>query len=240
MFKVMRVEQPDPVAAWQQHVKRLKARSEWLDRLQLRQLHYKAPGTDLIVDLPELHTWLAADSTNLEGTTFVCNLPTEEVFTLPSRNGVNGTVASTMPLAYAGVVIEGIELTFKDGRIVDFAAKTGYDTLKGLIETDDGSHYLGEIALVPVDSPISNLNTLFYNTLFDENASCHLALGMAYPTCLKGGKDMSKEQLEENGANDSITHVDFMIGSKELDIDGIQADGTVVPIFEQGNWVSLV
>ena len=141
-----------------------------------------------------------------------------------------------MPLSYAGVVIEGIQLTFKDGKVTDFSADTGYETLKGLIETDEGSHYLGEIALVPVDSPISQLNTLFYNTLFDENASCHMALGMAYPTCLQGGKNLSQKELEELGANDSVTHVDFMVGSNQLDIDGVSEDGTVTPIFRHGNW----
>lgn len=236
IFQVMRMDEPDPVAAWQEHIEKLDEWAKWLNDLNLRKLHYRAPGTDLTVDLSELHTWIGASSMNAKGAEFVANLPTEEVFTLPKRDGINGVVRSTMPLAYGGVVIEGMEFTFENGRITDFSSETGYDTLKGLVETDEGSHYLGEIALVPNDSPISNLNTLFYNTLFDENASCHMAIGKAYPTCLQGGKEMSEDELQKHGVNDSITHVDFMMGSRELDIDGETADGNVVPIFRKGNW----
>jgi len=236
IFTTMRMNEPNPVAALADHIQNLENRARWLNELKLAKLHYTGPGTDLTVELPELHSWLAASSTNERGTPFVANLPTEEVYTLPHRDGINGVVSSTMPLAYAGVVIEGIRLTFEKGRVVDFSSKTGYDTLKGLIETDEGSRSLGEIALVPVDSPISRLKTLFFNTLFDENASCHLALGMAYPTCLQGGRDMTREELNELGVNDSVIHEDFMVGSEDLDIDGIRADGSVVPIFRRGNW----
>ncbi|QQE77414.1 aminopeptidase [Alicyclobacillus sp. SO9] len=236
IFKVMRMDAADPVAAWENHIETLDKRAKWLNDLNLKKLHYRAPGTDLTIELSHLHTWIGASSVNEKGTRFVANLPTEEVFTLPKRNGVNGTVRSTMPLAYGGVVIEGMEFTFKEGRITDFSSKTGYETLKGLVDTDEGSHYLGEIALVPNDSPISNLNTLFYNTLFDENASCHMAIGKAYPTCLNGGKEMSEDELLQHGVNDSITHVDFMMGTSELDIDGETQDGKTVAIFRQGNW----
>lgn len=237
IFTTMRMNEKNPVAAWQAHLDGLEERAQFLNDRHFRSLHYQAPGTDLTVELPDLQFWQAARSMNGQGNWFVANLPTEEVYTLPKRDGVHGVVSSTKPLAYGGVVIEGIQLTFESGRIVSYQAETGVDTLKELIETDEGSHYLGEVALVPVNSPISNMNTLFYNTLFDENASCHLAIGEAYPTCLEGGKEMSKEDLERHGANDSISHVDFMVGSTELDIDGILPDGTTVPLFRAGNWV---
>ena len=237
IFKVMRMDQADPVAAWNDHLNKLEARANFLNDKKFRRLHYVAPGTDLSVELPDGHIWKAARSANGQGKGFVANMPTEEVYTLPKRDGVNGVVSSTMPLSYGGVVIEGIELTFENGRVVHFNAKSGYDTLKELIETDEGSHYLGEVALVPVNSPIAELNTLFYNTLFDENASCHLAIGEAYPTCLEGGQGLSKEELLARGANDSLTHVDFMIGSKTMNIDGILDDGSEVALFRSGEWV---
>ena len=237
IFLTMRMGEEDPVNAWNTHLDNLEKRAEFLNDKRFRSLHYRGPGTDLTVELSELHTWMAARSHNQQGSGFVANLPTEEVYTLPQRNGTNGTVRSTMPLAYGGVVIEGIELEFENGRIIHYSAETGAETLKELVETDEGSHFLGEIALVPVDSPISNLNKLFYNTLFDENAACHLAIGEAYPTCLQGGKNMSEEELRQHGANDSLTHVDFMIGSNQLDIDGQTSDGTIVPLFRAGNWV---
>lgn len=167
---------------------------------------------------------------------FNANIPTEEVYTLPLKTGVNGTVSSTKPLNYGGNLINNFSLTFENGRIVDFTAEEGYETLKHLVETDEGSHYLGEVALVPHDSPISNTKILFYNTLYDENASNHLAIGAAYTTSIEGGTKMSKEELEEHGVNDSLTHVDFMIGSAEMDIDGILEDGSSVPLFRNGNW----
>jgi len=236
IFTVMRMDEADPVAAWRAHLELLEVRAEFLNQKHFQKLHYRAPGTNLFVELPPLHKWMAASSTNQQATPFVANMPTEEVYTLPQRDGVNGVLHSTMPLAYAGVVIEDLELTFEHGRIVNFSAAAGYEVVKGLIETDEGSHFLGEIALVPVDSPISKLNQLFYNTLFDENASCHVALGEAYPTCLVGGKSMSPDELRQNGANDSLEHVDFMIGSENLDIDGYLEDGTMIPIFRNGNW----
>lgn len=236
ILKTMRMDEANPVQAWSDHLDRLEARAKFLNEQHFVKLHYRSQITDMTVELVDKHFWQAARSVNAQGSTFVANMPTEEVYTLPKRDGVNGKVKSTMPLAYEGVIIDEIELTFKDGRIVDFNASSGYDALKNLIETDDGSHYLGEIALVPVQSPISNLNTLFYNTLFDENASCHIAIGEAYPTCLVGGKEMTEAEVKANGANMSLQHVDFMIGSPDLDIDGYLADGTVVPVFRAGNW----
>jgi len=166
----------------------------------------------------------------------VANIPTEEVFTLPKKSGVNGTVFSSKPLVYNGNLIDQFSLTFKAGKVIDYKAEKGQEILKKLIETDEGSCYLGEVALVPFDSPISNAQILFYNTLFDENASCHLALGKAYPTCIKNGDSLSREQLEKLGVNDSLIHVDFMIGTKDLTITGITAEGKRIPVFENGNF----
>ena len=236
IFKATRVDLEDPVKAWKEHDETLHQKVDYLNNKKYRKLHYKAPGTDLTIDLPERHLWVGAGSDNEQGTPFMANMPTEEVFTLPLKDGVNGTVTSTKPLNYGGNLIENFTLTFENGRIVDIKAETGEDTLKRLVETDEGSHYLGEIALVPHDSPISNSNIIFYNTLFDENASNHLAIGNAYAFCIEGGKAMSKNELEEHGANSSITHVDFMIGSAEMDIDGELADGTKEAIFRNGNW----
>lgn len=236
IFKVTRVDTENPVEAWKEHGNNLKQKLEYLNNKRYKKLYYKAPGTDLVVELPEKHLWLGGGSDNENGVTFIANMPTEEIFTLPLKNGVNGILSSTKPLSYGGNLIENFSFTFKDGKVVDFTAEKGYETLKNLIETDEGSHYLGEVALVPDDSPISNLNTIFYNTLFDENASCHFAVGKAYPTCIEGGEKMSKEELDENGVNTSLTHVDFMVGSPELEIDGETADGKREPIFRNGNW----
>ncbi|MDQ0162171.1 aminopeptidase [Aeribacillus alveayuensis] len=236
IFKATRVDQEDPIKAWKEHDKSLHAKVDYLNEKRFKKLHYKAPGTDLTIELPEKHVWVGAGSVNEQGIEFMANMPTEEVFTVPKKDGVNGYVTSTKPLSYGGNIIENFTLTFENGRIVDIKAEQGEDILKSLVETDEGSHYLGEIALVPHQSPISQSNILFYNTLFDENASNHLAIGSAYAFCIEDGKTMSEEQLKEHGLNQSITHVDFMIGSAEMDIDGILEDETVFPIFRNGNW----
>jgi aminopeptidase len=193
-------------------------------------------GTDLTVELPEGHIWFGGSDYTPENLEFIANMPTEEVFTLPKKSGVNGKVVSSKPLSHNGSIIDKFSITFKEGRIVDYTAEKGYDTLKSIIETDEGAHYLGEVALVPYDSPISKSGILFYNTLFDENASCHLAIGKAYPICIKNSDNMTKEQLESAGVNDSFMHVDFMIGSQDLDITGITVDGKEVPVFRNGNF----
>ncbi|MFC0270789.1 aminopeptidase [Metabacillus herbersteinensis] len=236
IFKATRVDQENPVAAWEQHDKSLHSKVEYLNDKKYKKLHYIAPGTDLTVELPETHLWVGAGSENEKGNFFMANMPTEEVFTVPSRNGVNGVVASTKPLSYAGNLIDNFSLTFKDGRIVDMKAEAGEEVLKQLIDTDEGSHFLGEMALVAHDSPISQSGVLFYNTLFDENASNHFAIGNGYAFCVEGGKKMSREELETVGVNSSITHVDFMIGSADMDIDGITEDGKSEPIFRKGTW----
>lgn len=236
IFKATRVDMEDPIAAWKKHDETLHEKVAILNEKRMKSLHYKAPGTDLTIELPEKHIWVGAGSINEKGIEFMANMPTEEVFTVPKKDGVNGYVTSTKPLSYGGNIIDNFTLTFENGRIVDVKAEQGEEILKKLVETDEGSHYLGEIALVPHESPISQSNILFYNTLFDENASNHLAIGSAYAFCLEGGKTMSEEELEAHGLNQSITHVDFMIGSAEMDIDGILEDGTTIPIFRNGNW----
>lgn len=236
IFRTTRIDQADPVEAWKQHNDSLHTKVDYLNLKRYKKLHYKADGTDLTIELHHTHTWVGAGSENEKGNFFMANMPTEEVFTVPLRNGVNGVVQSTKPLSYSGNLIDNFSLTFEDGRIVSVKAEKGEAVLKQLVETDEGSHYLGEIALVAHDSPISQSGILFYNTLFDENASNHLAIGNGYAFCVEGGKKMSREELEKVGVNSSLTHVDFMIGSANMDIDGIKEDGTSEPIFRNGTW----
>lgn len=236
IFKIVRVDKDDPVAAWNEHLKTLEKSTAFLNEKKFKKLHYKSSITNLTIELPENHIWSGGGEYNGKNTFFVANMPTEEVFTLPLKTGVNGTVTSTKPLNYGGNLINDFTLTFKDGKVVDFTAKEGYETLKKLLDTDEGASYLGEVALVPFDSPISNSNTVFYNTLFDENASCHLAFGNGYPTCLENGSEMSEEEFKNAGGNTSLTHVDFMIGSKDLDIIGITKEDEEFYIFKNGNW----
>jgi len=238
IYEAVRVNTPDPVAAWETHKNALKSQMAKLNALNLKSLHYtNTLGTDLRIELPEGHLWLGGSDLTPDGHEFIANMPTEEVFTAPKRDGVEGRVVSSMPLNFNGSLIDGFELTFKEGMVVDFKAEVGYEQLKRLLETDEGSAYLGEVALVQYDSPISNMGLLFYNTLFDENASCHLALGKAYPVCIKGGEHMDHDTLIKNGINHSITHEDFMIGTKDLKIVGLTATGETVEIFRDGNFV---
>ncbi|QPC45749.1 aminopeptidase [Mangrovibacillus cuniculi] len=236
IFKAVRADVKDPVAAWKEHDETLHKKVDVLNEKRFKTLHYTASGTDLTIDLPETHLWVGAGSVNANGEEFMANMPTEEVFTVPHKEGVNGTVASTKPLSYGGNIIDNFSITFENGRIVKVEAEEGQEILQRLVDTDEGAKYLGEVALVPHQSPISDSGVLFYNTLFDENASNHLAIGNAYAFCIEGGKEMSEEELEKNGLNSSITHVDFMIGSAEMNIDGIKADGTKEAIFRNGNW----
>ncbi|ANS74306.1 peptidase M29 [Paenibacillus yonginensis] len=236
IFHTTRIDREDTFEAWDNHIRTLNEKSDYLNEKKFKKLHYIAPGTDLTIELPEGHLWVAADSINQNGHTFLANLPTEEVFTAPLKTGVNGKVSSTKPLSYSGNIIDEFTITFENGRITDVSAKQGEEVLKQLVSLDEGAHYLGEVALVPHNSPISESNILFYNTLFDENASNHLAIGSAYAFNLKGGKEMTQEQLEQSGLNTSITHVDFMVGSGEMDIFGVTEDGTEIQIFKQGSW----
>lgn len=236
IFASVRIGEGDVVALWREHIENLEKRATLLNEKAYAKLHYRAPGTDLTIELPKGHIWQSGSSKTPIGTPFIANMPTEEVFTLPAKYGVNGTVMNTKPLVFRGNVIDQFSLTFENGKIVNAKAEIGNDLLQQLISTDEGSAYLGEVALVPHESPISNSNLLYFNTLFDENASNHLAIGAAYPTCFKGGRDLTEEELEQNGINVSVTHEDFMIGSAEMDIDGILEDGTVEPLFRKGNW----
>lgn len=236
IFQATRVDLDDPVQAWREHTDRLDSKAARLNERKYKYLQYTAPGTDLRIEFAKEHKWMSAGSYNSNNTLFIANMPTEEVFTAPLKTGVEGTVSSTKPLSYGGNLIENFSITFKEGRIVDFSAEKGYESLKRLIETDEGSHYLGEVALVPHTSPISKTELIFYNTLFDENASNHLAIGKGYAFCLDGGTEMSREELDAVGLNDSLVHVDFMIGSADMSIDGILEDGTAEPIFRNGVW----
>lgn len=237
IFDVVRLNNDDPIKAWDEHNKNIAKKLEFLNEYKFKKLHYKnSQGTNLTIELPEDHIWLGGAEKCSSGIEFNANMPTEEVFTLPKRNGVNGTVTSSKPLSYSGNLINNFSLTFEDGKVVDYKAEEGYDTLKDLLESDEGARYLGEVALVPYDSPISNSNIIFYNTLFDENAACHLAFGRSYPICLVNGENLSTEELLNKGANDSIIHVDFMIGTKDLDIVGYTSENKEIKIFTNGNW----
>ncbi|REI05107.1 aminopeptidase [Staphylococcus felis] len=239
IFAIVRVNSEDTIKNWEIHTQQLKEKTDLLNRKAYQSLHYIAKGTDLTIGLPQNHIWEHPISYTPKGQSFVANIPTEEVFTAPHAHRVNGYVTNTLPLSYNGTIIDGFTLTFKDGKVVDYTAKQGEEVLKSLLETDEGAKRLGEVALVPDDSPISNRNTIFYNTLFDENASCHLALGAAYSFNIKGGTDMSDEERFKHGLNDSLTHVDFMIGSSDLTIYGATSDGTKELIFENGNWANI-
>ncbi|HWL22238.1 MAG TPA: aminopeptidase [Ureibacillus sp.] len=236
IFKTVRIGEGNAVDQWREHVEYLDNRAKKLNDKKFAKLHYKASGTDLTIELPEKHLWVSGSSRTPEGTVFIANMPTEEVFTLPSKYGVNGYVSNTKPLAYQGNIIDKFKLTFENGKIVKAEAEVGQDLLQELITGDENSCYLGEVALVPHESPISTSGILYYNTLFDENASNHLAIGEAYPTCYEGGRELDENDFDSLGINKSITHEDFMIGSAEMDIDGILPDGTVEPIFRKGNW----
>ena len=236
ILKCTRVDNDDPIEAWRQHNANLEEKTNFLNSKNFKTLKYKAAKTDLTIGLPENHIWESGASTDPNGVKFNPNMPTEEIFTLPHKYEVNGVVHSSKPLVYGGNVIDDFSMTFKEGRIVECSAAKGEETLKNLVATDEGSHYLGEVALVPYKSPISDTNVVFFNTLYDENASCHLALGSAYATCIKGGADIPQEDFDKYGINDSLTHVDFMIGTEDLDIVGITHDGEEVQIFKNGNW----
>jgi aminopeptidase len=237
IFKLTRVDKEDPVAAWNEHIETLTGKQDMLNTKKYKQLHFQAEGTDLYIELAPKHQWVAAGSETEKGVFFIPNIPTEEVFTMPAKTGTNGTVRSTLPLSYQGSLIDGFTLTFENGKVVKATAEVGQEVLNKMLDMDEGARYLGEVALVPYDSPISNSGLIYYNTLFDENASCHIALGNSYPFTIEGGTSMSLEELNQNGFNKSLIHVDFMIGSADMAIDGLSEDGTREPLFRNGNWV---
>jgi aminopeptidase len=235
--KLCRLDRPDPIAAWEQHLSDLVARTARLNAKQYSALRYTAPGTSLTIGLPSGHVWVGGRSTNAAGIPFAPNLPTEEVFTMPHKDRVDGLVRSTKPLSYGGTLIENFTLRFDAGRVVDARAERNETVLQRLIEMDVGAARLGELALVPHSSPVAQTGRLFYNTLFDENAASHVALGAAYKFTVRGGEAMSDAEFEAAGGNRSATHVDFMIGSSELDVDGVRPDGGAEPVMRKGEWI---
>ena len=238
IFKTVRLDHEDPVAAWEEHLDKLAKRGEVLNNLQLKELQYKTDrGTDFRIGLPENHIWVGAESKDDKGYRFLPNLPTEEIFTAPDNRVAEGIVYATKPLNLSGTLVEDFWIRFEGGKAVEVGAKKGEDQLKELIGRDEGACRLGEVALVSVKSPINTSGLIFYNTLFDENASCHLALGAAYPTCVEGGVDMDDEELKKHGINDSQIHDDFMIGDETLSIVGIDKDGKEHQIFKNGDFV---
>ena len=237
IFAASRVDTPDPVAAWKAHDAGLHRRADLMNEKRYAALHFKAPGTDLKVGLADDHLWLGGGMTAGNGRYCIPNMPTEEVFTTPHKDRVEGTVRSTKPLSHQGTMIEGIAVRFESGRVVEAKAARGQEVLQRMIDTDDGARRLGEVALVPYSSPIAQSGLLFSNTLFDENAACHIALGQAYSSCLKNGDEQSKEELAARGANESLIHVDWMIGSGEMDVDGITASDEAEPLIRRGEWV---
>src|SRR5688500_12716748 len=236
--RLCRLDVPDPLAAWETHLASLAARSEYLNSRRYAALKYTGPGTDLTLGLPDGHIWVSGRSTSRNGIPFTANLPTEEVFTIAHKDRADGTVRASKPLSYGSTLIDGFSLTFERGRIVGMTAEKNPDTLQRLLDTDEGARHLGEVALVPHSSPISQSGLLFYNTLFDENAASHIALGNAYKFTLKGGNDMSDADFERAGGNRSAVHVDFMIGSGELDVDGVLPNGTKEPLMRKGEWAT--
>ncbi|MFX0004822.1 MAG: aminopeptidase [Candidatus Hodarchaeota archaeon] len=236
IFEICRIKQKDPVSAWNDHINKLTSRKNYLNEKQYAFLQLKAPGTNLTIGLPEGHMWGASKSTSQKGIEYVSNIPTEEIYTLPHKDITEGTVKITKPLNYGGYSIEDIELKFSKGKVIELNAGKGKDLLSKLIKTDEGASRLGEIALIPNSSPISQSGLIFYNNLIDENASNHIALGFAYKPSLKNGKEMSDEEFMAAGGNVSLIHIDVMIGSGKMDVDGITKDGKVESIMRNGEW----
>jgi len=236
IFSITRVDQPDPVSTWKDHIVNLKKRSAYLNGKQYTALKYKAPGTDLTVGMPHGHHWLSAREKTQSGVDFTANVPTEETFSMPHKDQIDGVVSASMPLSYAGTTLEDFTLTYEKGRVTRVTARKGEHVLKRLVETDEGAASLGEVALVPHSSPISQRGHLFLDPLIDENAASHLAIGRAYRVTMEGGAEMSEEEFQGNGGNLSLVHVDFMIGSGNMNIDGLKEDGSVEPVMRQGEW----
>lgn len=236
IFMASRVDQPDPIAAWEEHDVNLKKHHSFLNEARFDRIHYQGPGTDLVVGLVKNHIWEGGSSISQKGDRFFPNIPTEEVFTMPDADRVDGTLRATMPLSVNGQIVDKFHFTFKDGKVVDFDAEEGKQVLVDLLDMDEGAKRLGEIALVADNSPISNTGILFKNTLFDENASCHFAFGAAYSENLKGATERSEEENRKLGMNNSLIHVDFMVGSKYVTVTGIKEDGTAIVLLKDGDW----
>ena len=236
IFAASRVDLDNPIAAWDEHNAVLRERTRWLNGQRFTALHYSAPGTDLTIGLADGHEWVGGASVAKNGITCNANIPTEEVFTTPHCRRVTGHVVSSKPLSYQGTLIDNIAVSFEEGRIVEAKASRGEEVLTKVLDTDEGARRLGEVALVPHSSPISRSGLLFFNTLFDENAACHIALGQCYSKCFIDGARLTPQQIAAQGGNQSLIHIDWMIGSDKTDIDGIHADGRRVPVFRRGEW----
>ena len=236
IFKASRVTVSNPMEAWNIHNSNLRQRTSWLNQRDFSALHFYGEGTDLFVGLADEHEWMGGASLARNGVTCNPNIPSEEVFTTPHNLKVNGYVRSTKPLSYQGTLIEDIAVTFKDGVIIEASAAKGEEVFIKLLDTDEGARRLGEVALVPHGSPISQTNLLFYNTLFDENAACHIALGQCYSKCFKNGVELTNEEIIKRGGNSSMIHVDWMIGSNSMNIDGLNKAGNTTPVFRNGEW----
>ncbi len=240
IFEITRLDQPNPVKAWENHIENLLKRSNYLTAKAYTKIHYKAPGTNLTIGLPRGHKWIAAREHAQNGVDFCANLPTEEVFTLPHCDSAEGTVNASLPLSYAGSMIKDFSLTFEKGRVTKVHARSGEAILRKMVSTDEGAARLGEVSFVPHSSPIARKKILFYDPLIDENAASHLAIGWAYRSCLENADELSDDEFRQRGGNVSITHVDFMIGSNKMDIDGTQEDGVTEPIMRAGEWAFKV
>ena len=238
IFIACRIDQPDPVSAWKAHDANLHKRADYMNRKRFHSLQYSGPGTSLRVGLADDHKWLGGGSFAHNGAYCIPNMPTEEIFTTPHKDRAEGTVRSTKPLSHQGTLIKDIEVRFENGRIVEAHASAGESVLHKMLDTDEGARRLGEVALVPHSSPISASGVLFYNTLFDENAASHIALGQAYSSCFENAESLKTEDIAARGANESLIHVDWMIGSGEIDIDGVHADGKTEPLMRKGEWVT--
>ena len=236
IFDASRVSLDDPIKAWDSHNKSLKLRTDWLNKHNFQYLKYTGPGTDLKIGLALDHLWMGGASKAQNGITCNPNIPSEEVFTTPHAYDVNGYVRSTKPLSYQGSLIEGIQVVFKEGKITESKASNGAEILEKVLNSDEGARRIGEVALVPDSSPISKSGLIFFNTLFDENAASHIALGQCYSKCFKGDENLSPEDLTKKGGNSSMIHIDWMIGSKEIDVDGINFKGEIIPVFRKGEW----
>ncbi|RZN32438.1 aminopeptidase [Bradyrhizobium sp. Leo121] len=236
IFAASRVDQDGAVAAWEKHNAVLRERTQWLNGQRFHALHYTGPGTDLTIGLADGHEWEGGASVAKNGVTCNANIPTEEVFTTPHCRRVSGHVVSSKPLSYQGTLIDNIQVRFEEGRIVEARALCGEEVLKKVLDTDEGARRLGEVALVPHSSPISKSGLLFFNTLFDENAASHIALGQCYSKCFIDGDKLTPQQIAAQGGNQSLIHIDWMIGSSQTDIDGVRTDGSRVPVFRKGEW----
>ena len=238
IFDASRASLEDPIQAWDDHNEKLRIKTNWLNDKNFAALQYNGPNTNLRVGLADEHEWMGGASKAQNGIICNPNIPSEEVFTTPHAYKVDGTVSSTKPLSYQGTLIDNIKVTFKDGKIIEAHASKGEEVLEKVLKSDEGASRIGEVALVPHSSPISQSGIIFYNTLFDENAASHIALGQCYSKCFKGDLDLSKEEISKRGGNSSMIHIDWMIGSNEIDVDGIDHEGNSIPVFRKGEWAS--